>query len=86
LNAAAKIAITIATQDQETGKYKEAHQFLFETCDDLKASGNQIPFELYSKLLTLHSYTLVKKVLKLEEHEDAAKLLDRVCKSISQFP
>jgi len=33
--------------------------------------------------MTLHSYTLVKKIMKLEEHEDLAKLLDRVCKSIS---
>ncbi|CAD8104509.1 unnamed protein product [Paramecium primaurelia] len=86
LQAVGRIAITIAASEQECGKYKEAHQFLYETCDDLKSSGNQIPFDLYQKLMTLHSYTLVKKIMKLEEHEDLAKLLDRVCKSISQFP
>ncbi|CAK84014.1 unnamed protein product (macronuclear) [Paramecium tetraurelia] len=86
LQAVGRIAITIAASEQECGKYKEAHQFLYETCDDLKSSGNQIPFDLYQKLMTLHSYTLVKKITKLEEHEDLAKLLDRVCKSISQFP
>ncbi|CAD8171970.1 unnamed protein product [Paramecium pentaurelia] len=86
LAAVGRIAITIAGSEQECGKYKEAHQFLFETCEDLKSSGNQIPFDLYQKLMTLHSYTLVKKIMKLEEHEDLAKLLDRVCKSISQFP
>jgi hypothetical protein len=30
--------------------------------------------------MILHSYVTVKKVLKLEEHEDAAKLFDRVCR------
>jgi len=35
------------------------------------------------KLLILHSYVIVKRVIKGENHEDAAKLLDRVCKNIS---
>ena len=36
--------------------------------------------------MVLHSYVILKRVLKLDEHEDAAKLFDRVCKHISQFP
>lgn len=43
--------------------------------------------ELEKKLLILHSYVLVvKRIIKLEEHQDAAFLLNRVAKNLSQFP
>ena len=39
------------------------------------------------KLLILHSYVLVvKRIIKIEEHQDAAFLLNRVVKNLSQFP
>lgn len=87
LKAAARIAVTIAAEDQEAGRYKKAHTLLFETFQDIRKSGLQVPAELERKLLILHSYTLVvKTVIKLGEHEDAAFLLQRVCNNISQFP
>jgi len=36
--------------------------------------------------MVLHSYVVVRRLVKLNEHEDAALLLNRVCKNISQFP
>ncbi len=59
---------------------------LFETYKDMRANKINIPRDLYLKLLTLHSYVIVKKIVKLQIHEDAAKLLNRVCKNIIQFP
>ena len=56
---------------------------MFETIDDIRTSGHQVPNNLLTKFMILHSYTLVKKIMKMELHEDAARLLDRVCKSIS---
>ena len=38
------------------------------------------------QLTLLHSYLLVKKLVKVENHEDAARMMVRVAKSISKFP
>jgi WD repeat-containing protein 19 len=38
---------------------------LFETFKDMRSNKNNVPLELYLKLMTLHSYILVKKVVKL---------------------
>ena len=84
---AAKIAVTIASQEQENGGYKNAHEILFQTFQDIKKANTPIPLELQMKLLILHSYVLVvKRIIKIEEHQDAAFLLNRVVKNLSQFP
>jgi hypothetical protein len=37
--------------------------------------------------MILHSYILVvKRIIKIGEHQDAAYLLNRVAKNLSQFP
>lgn len=37
--------------------------------------------------MILHSYILVvKRIIKINEHQDAAYLLNRVAKNLSQFP
>lgn len=38
--------MTIATQDQENGEYKKAHEMLFKAYQDTKAAGSVIPLEL----------------------------------------
>lgn len=83
---ASAIAITISNQEQESGNYKAAHAILYQTTTDLKKNNSLVPFDLYQKLMILHSYISVKRLVKMNEHEDAARLLDRVCKNISQFP
>ena len=86
IRQAAIVAITIANQEQESGNYKAAHSILYQTTKDLRNQGTPIPYDLYQKLMILHSYLSVKRLVKMNEHEDAARLLDRVCKNISQFP
>ena len=33
--------------------------------------------------MILHSYIIVKRIIKMDLHDDAAKLLDRISKNIS---
>jgi len=86
LQKAARIALTIANDEQERGNYKPAHAFLYETQKELKEKNLAIPWDLYQRLLVLHSYVIVKRLVKMKEDETAARMLSRVCKNISQFP
>lgn len=45
-----------------------------------------MPAELESMLALLHSYILVKTLVKMDDHLGAARMLIRVSKSISKFP
>ena len=81
-----KTALAIANADQEQGNYKSSHQILFETFRDLKKHNLPVPWDVYQKLLILHSYVIVKRLVKIGDHENAARMLNRVCKNISQFP
>jgi len=83
---AAKTAVIIARQEQELGKYRVAHTILFETHRELKAHNITIPNDLQAGLMLLHSYILVKWLIKLNDHLGGARLLIRVAKSISKFP
>jgi hypothetical protein len=58
---AAKISLTIANQEQESGDYKAAHYMLLETYKDMKANNIKIPVEIANKLLIIHSYIQVKR-------------------------
>jgi WD repeat-containing protein 19 len=84
---AAKIAVTIASQEQENGNYKGAHDILFQSYQDIKKANVPIPLELEKKLSILHSYIIaMKRVSKMDAHVDTALLLDKVSKNIIQFP
>lgn len=83
---AVKIAVNISQQEQEIGNYKYAHEILLDTFKDIRGSNNRIPFELYNKLMLLHSYQLAKRLVKHGNHLGAARLLIRVCNNISLFP
>lgn len=83
---AVKIAINIASQEQELGNYKYAHEILLDTFKDIRSSNMRIPFELSQRLLYIHSYQLAKRLVKMNDHLGAARLLIRVCQNISQFP
>lgn len=86
IGQAAKIAITIATQEQEIGNYKSSHQILFEIFKSLKEEKHPIPYELSQKLMIIHSYILAKRMLKVGDHMLASRLLLRVANFISMFP
>jgi len=78
--------VNIAQQEQEIGNYKYAHDILLDTFKDIRNSNSRIPFELFNKLMLLHSYQLVKRLVKMGNHLGAARLLIRVCNNISLFP
>merc|ERR1712193_36132 len=73
-------------QEQEMGNYKLAHSLLFRTYQDLKHQKLALPQELWRRLMILHSYVLVKRLVKVGNHHVAALMLLRVAKNIQQFP
>ena len=83
---ASKTAGIIADQEQRQGNYKVAHGVLLETCRALQAAGARRPRALARALQLLHSYLLVRRLVKLEAHEAAARMCVRVSRSISRFP
>merc|ERR1712176_1627398 len=75
---AAGTALIIAKQEQEMGNYKHAHALLFKTYQDLKAQKLALPHELWRRLMILHSYIIVKRLVKAGDHMNAALMLLRV--------
>merc|ERR1711865_658983 len=67
------------------GNYKLSHGLLFRTYQDLKSQKLALPQELWRRLMILHSYVLVKRLVKVSHH-NAALMLLRVAKNIQQFP
>lgn len=68
------------------GNYRDAHKLMLQTHLDLQAQKMAVPADLSRQLMLLHSYTLVKRFVKLQDHLSAAKLLCRVSDSIRSFP
>nr|XP_022918657.1 WD repeat-containing protein 19 [Onthophagus taurus] len=83
---AAKSAIIIANEEQINGNYRTAHDVLFAMYQELRQNGIKIPFEMYSNLMLLHSYILVRLHVKNGDHLKGAKMLIRVASNISKFP
>ncbi|CAF0892517.1 unnamed protein product [Rotaria sordida] len=71
---------------QESGNYRSARDVLFTMHQELKAQHTAIPFEMANSLMLLHSYILVKIQIKLNNHNRAARLLNRVAHNVSKFP
>jgi WD repeat-containing protein 19 len=83
---AAGTALIIAKQEQEMGNYRHAHTLLFRTYQDLKSQKLALPHELWRRLMILHSYMVVRRLVKVGDHRNAAQMLLRVAKNIQQFP
>lgn len=83
---AGRTATVIAHQERENGNYRSAHQTLYETHRELESRNIRVPQSLRSAFLLLHSYLIVKKRIKVDDHLGAARLLSRVAKNISKFP
>eukprot|EP00667_Euglena_gracilis_P000484 EG_transcript_484 len=84
---AAKTAVIIARQEQEMGSYRAAHRILFDTHCSLEGQKIRIPSDLKRNLMLLHSYIIVKTLVKtLNDHETSARMLIRVAKNIAKFP
>jgi WD repeat-containing protein 19 len=83
---AAKSAVAIAQDEQSKGNYRQAHDLLLDCYRKLRKSGSKIPADLDRMLAVLHSYIQVKTMVKLDDHDTAARLLKRVADNISKFP
>eukprot|EP00658_Telonema_sp_P-2_P019720 TRINITY_DN17770_c0_g1_i1.p1 TRINITY_DN17770_c0_g1~~TRINITY_DN17770_c0_g1_i1.p1 ORF type:complete len:494 (+),score=147.79 TRINITY_DN17770_c0_g1_i1:153-1634(+) len=83
---AATTALIIAQQEQGRGNYKLAHKVLFETQQALQQHSIRIPQDLSKALQLLHSYILVRILVRQGDHLSGARMLIRVAKHISKFP
>ncbi|KAJ3156217.1 WD repeat-containing protein 19 [Geranomyces michiganensis] len=83
---AARTAIIIAREEQALGNYRAAHDLLLDNYRQLRASKNHVPAEIERMLMLLHSYMLVKALVRINEHEKGARMLMRVANNISKFP
>eukprot|EP01065_Artemidia_motanka_P034939 TRINITY_DN4291_c0_g1_i2.p1 TRINITY_DN4291_c0_g1~~TRINITY_DN4291_c0_g1_i2.p1 ORF type:complete len:1462 (+),score=461.23 TRINITY_DN4291_c0_g1_i2:98-4483(+) len=84
---AARMAVINARQQQDAGNYRVAHRMLFEMHKELEKHRITISADLRRNLQILHSYIIVKPLVKpLNDHECAARMLIRVSKNIDKFP
>ncbi|XP_030765268.1 WD repeat-containing protein 19 [Sitophilus oryzae] len=83
---ASKSALIIANEEQINGNYRNAHDVLFAMYQELKQNNIKIPFEMYTNLMLLHSYMLVRLHVRRGDHLKGARLLIRVANNISKFP
>ncbi|KAJ1508939.1 WD repeat-containing protein 19 [Coelomomyces lativittatus] len=82
---AMRTALGIARDEWNIGNYRSARDILFETLIQLRNAKQRVSGQLIRMLFLLHSYMLVKPLIKLEEHNNCARMLSRVSKSISRF-
>jgi len=80
------IALMIAQREEEAGNYKAAHALLLKTYRDLESQKLGVPMDLWRQLMILHSYILVKRLVKNGDHTNAALMLLRVAQNIQRFP
>ncbi|KAL7750123.1 WD repeat-containing protein 19 [Sorochytrium milnesiophthora] len=83
---AARTALIIAREEWACGNYRPAHDLLLDTHKRLLKSDNHVPMQLENMLMLLHSYILVKAVVKSGDHYRGARLLIRISNNISKFP
>mmetsp|Transcript_12987 Transcript_12987/g.19570 ORF Transcript_12987/g.19570 Transcript_12987/m.19570 type:complete len:1468 (+) Transcript_12987:23-4426(+) len=83
---AAKTALIIARQEQDMGNYALAHSVIAETIRKLEEDNIRVPLQLRTQFVLLHSYLLVKRLVKKGDHSGAARMLLRVAESVSKFP
>ncbi|XP_076036473.1 intraflagellar transport protein Oseg6 [Oratosquilla oratoria] len=83
---AAKTAIIIAREEQNSGNYRHAHDVLLGMYAELHRQKLNVPADMNMALLLLHSYTLARLHVRRGDHLKAARMLIRVSNHISKFP
>ncbi|KJH41946.1 hypothetical protein DICVIV_12076 [Dictyocaulus viviparus] len=83
---AATTAIVIARQEQEHGSYTVARNVLLAMYQELVAKGIRVPYDMQNSLMILHSYLIVKSLIRRNETLRAARMLIRTAANISRFP
>eukprot|EP00388_Colpodella_angusta_P039678 GDKK01048050.1.p1 GENE.GDKK01048050.1~~GDKK01048050.1.p1 ORF type:complete len:833 (+),score=157.68 GDKK01048050.1:185-2500(+) len=84
---ASKTSVLIATKEQEAGNYRAAHKVLVTTVTAIQAKGTRVGNDLRRILLLVHSYLIVKNIIKpLDDLDNATRMLLRVTRNIQKFP
>ncbi|VDO38961.1 unnamed protein product [Haemonchus placei] len=83
---AATTAVVIARQEQERGSYTVARNVLLAMYQELVAKQIKVPHDMQNSLMIIHSYLIVKSLLKRNETLRAARMLIRTTANISRFP
>ncbi|KAJ1345600.1 hypothetical protein KIN20_000171 [Parelaphostrongylus tenuis] len=83
---AATTAIVIARQEQERGSYTVARNVLLAMYQELVAKQIKVPYDMQNSLMIIHSYLIVKSLLRRNESLRAARMLIRTSANISKFP
>lgn len=87
LEKAAKTSVIIASKEQEIGNYRLAHKTLVEASRMLRERQMRIPNDLRRCFMLLHSYVIVKDLIKiLKDETTGARMLLRVARNIQKFP
>ncbi|CBZ50694.1 wdr19 protein, related [Neospora caninum Liverpool] len=82
---AAKGACKVAAKEQGEGHYKAAHDILFRTWKNLAEQQLPVPQQLVTRFTTLHSYILVRRLMRAGDFPVAAYLLERVLQNIHEY-
>ncbi|KAK9791815.1 hypothetical protein WJX73_007446 [Symbiochloris irregularis] len=82
---AAAAAVTTATGLQQAGDYKGAHAELCASWRCFAQRNVALPPSAMRLLVVLHSYILVRPLVKLGLHENAARMLVRVANELELF-
>ncbi|XGW14495.1 hypothetical protein V3C99_000644 [Haemonchus contortus] len=83
---AATTAVVIARQEQERGSYTVARNVLLAMYQELVAKQIKVPYDMQNSLMIIHSYLIVKSLLRRNETLRAARMLIRTTANISRFP
>ncbi|ORZ37585.1 hypothetical protein BCR44DRAFT_1430495 [Catenaria anguillulae PL171] len=83
---AARTAVVISRDEWAAGNYRPARDVLWETTNELRKNKYHVPAQMRHMLMLLHSYVLVKILIRNDDHLGGARMLTRVSKSISRFP
>ncbi|KAI9149771.1 hypothetical protein H9P43_009950 [Blastocladiella emersonii ATCC 22665] len=83
---AARTALIIARDEWANGNYRPARDVLHETAAQMRAVKCHVPAQMRHMLMLLHSYMLVKVLIRADDHLGGARMLVRVSRNISRFP
>uniref|UniRef100_A0A7E4VS44 WD_REPEATS_REGION domain-containing protein n=1 Tax=Panagrellus redivivus TaxID=6233 RepID=A0A7E4VS44_PANRE len=82
---AAKTAMILSQAEQQRGNYKVARDLLYQMYKQLVINNLHVPASLMDSLIILHSYLVVKSLIKRNDQKNAARMLIRVANHISLF-
>ena len=83
---AIEIAQVVAERESQTGNFRIAQDILLKTYRECRMKRIPLPMEFKESIMILHSYALVKILLRADDHKGAARMLARVSQNINRFP